>query len=256
VPHLEILGILVERSTIKGTQMKRLPVLLVALATSGLTQQIQPVNGTISEALKGEDGTAIAGGTISLHLVQRASPKIVRQTTDWVGVTGTGGAFQFVGLPEGSYTLCPRVPNSTWLNPCEWNFPTPTATISRSNPNANASITLKGGAAVPIRINDGAQSLSQNEGKTPGAGLLLGISSPGFIFRLVPLVAQDSSGRDYQIVVPFNTPLTLVMHSSFYHLNDASGAALSQAVSTKIPLLIATGQKVPPLRFTVSGTGH
>src|SRR5882724_11134675 len=192
--------------------MKRLLVLFVALATTGLTQQIQPVNGTISGALKGEDGTAIIGGTISLHLVQRVSPKIARQTTDWATVTGASGAFQFTGLPEGSYTLCPRVPNSTWLNPCEWNFPTPTATISRSNPSASAIITLKAGAAVPIRIVDAGQLLAQNEGKTPAAGFLLGVSSPGFFFRRVPLASQDSSGRNYRIVVPFNTQLTLVLH--------------------------------------------
>jgi hypothetical protein len=118
------------------------------------------------------------------------------------------------------------------------------------------TITLKGGAAVAIRINDAGQSLSQHEGKTPGAGLLLGVSSLGFIFRKVPLVAQDSSGRNYQIVVPFNTQLTLVLHSSFYHVNDASGFALSQAASTKIPLLIATGQQVPPILFTILAGGR
>jgi hypothetical protein len=148
------------------------------------------------------------------------------------------------------------VPNSTWLNPCEWNFPTPTATISRSNPNANATIILKGGAPVPIRIIDTGQLLAQNEGKTPGAGLLLGVSSPGLFFHRVLLASQDSSGRNYQIVVPFNTQLTLVLHSSFYRVNDANGLGLSQAVSTKIPLLVATGQQVTPITFTVLGTGR
>jgi hypothetical protein len=67
---------------------------------------------------------------------------------------------------------------------------------------------------------------------------------------------RESSGRNYQIVVPFNTQLTLVLHSSFYHVNDANGVALSQAMSTKIPLLIATGQQVPPIKFTISGAAH
>jgi hypothetical protein len=79
----------------------------------------------------------------------------------------------FDALPEGRYTLCARVQNSTWLNPCEWNFPTPTATVSRTNPVANVTITLKRGAVVPIRIDDVGQLLAKNEGKTPGAGLLL-----------------------------------------------------------------------------------
>jgi len=235
--------------------MKQLLVLSMAVAATGWTQT-PPVRGTISGVLNGEDGSAIAGGTIKLHLVQRDSPKFARQTTDWAAVSGTGGAFQFVGLTEGSYTLCPRVPNSTWLNPCEWNFPTPTATISRSIPNPNVTITLKVGATVPIRIDDAGQSLEKNEGKTPGAGLLLGVSSPGFFFHTVPLSSKDSNGRNYQIIVPFNIQLTLVLHSAFYHVNDANGGALSRSSSTKIPLLIATGQKVPPIKFAISGVGH
>jgi len=219
-----------------------------------LAQQTSPVSGSISGVLKGEDGTAIRGGTILLHLARPIRPKLVQQT-DWSGVTAASGVFQFAGLPEGTYTLCVRVQGSTWLNPCEWNFPTPTAVISHSNPNTSVTIVLRRGAVVPVRIDDAGQLLAQHEGKTRGAGLLLTVSSPAFFFRLVPLVAHDSSGRNYEIVVPYNTPLTLVVHPSFYHVNDASGAALSQRTSTKIPLLVPAGQKISPIRFTVAGTG-
>ena len=109
---------------------------------------------------------------------------------------------------------------------------------------------------MPIRIDDAGRFLAQNEGKTPGAGLLLTLSSPGMFFRVVPLVSQDSAGRNHQIVVPFNTALTLVVHPSFYTVSDERGAALSRVVSTKIPLLVASGQKVSPINLTISGVGH
>ena len=107
---------------------------------------------------------------------------------------------------------------------------------------------------MPIRIDDPGQLLAQHEGKTPGAGLFLNISGPGLFFRLVPLVSKDAAGWDYRIVVPFSTPLTVVVHPSFYRLNDALGAALTQNVSTKIPLLVAAGQQVAPIKFSISGT--
>ena len=118
----------------------------------------------------------------------KSLPKLRQQTTDWTSVTNAAGAFQFAALPDGDYTLCPRVPNSAWLNPCDWNFPTPTATITRSAPTASVNIILKRGAAVSVRINDPGQLLPQNEGKTPGAGFLLEVSDsrPGSFFRLVP----------------------------------------------------------------------
>lgn len=109
---------------------------------------------------------------------------------------------------------------------------------------------------MPIRIDDAGRFLAQHEGKTPGAALLLTVSSPGMFFRLVPLVSQDQKGRDHQIVVPFNTALTLVVHPSFYNVNAASGLALSKAVSTKIPLLLAPGQQVTPINLTISGVSN
>ena len=100
--------------------------------------------------------------------------------------------------------------------------------------------------------------MAQNEGKTPGAGLLLEVaaSSAGSFFRLVPLVSEDSGGRNHQIVIPFNTPLTLFVYATFYHLSDATGAPLSQGATTKIPLLVAPGQQVAPITFTITGVGN
>jgi hypothetical protein len=108
---------------------------------------------------------------------------------------------------------------------------------------------------VPIRVNDPGQLLAQNEGKTPGAGLLIEVSDsrPGSFFRFVPLVSQDSGGRNHQIVIPFNTPLTLFVHPTFYHVSGATGAPLSRGATSKIPLLVAPGQQVAPIVFTITG---
>ena len=234
--------------------MRRLLVIYAAAATA-VVAQLQPVTGTINGVLAGEDGTALQGGSIVLHLMTKSLSRTGHQRTDWTTVTGAAGAFQFQGLPEGDYTLCPRVPNSTWLNPCDWNFPTPAATITRPAPMASVNIILKRGAAVSVRINDPGQLLPQSEGKTPGAGFLLGVSDsrPGSFFRLVPLVSQDATGRNHQTVIPLNTPLTLFVHPTFYHVNDAIGAPLSQGVTTKIPLLAVSGQQAAPVVFTVTG---
>jgi hypothetical protein len=177
-------------------------------------------------------------------------------TNHWIATTVAGGTFQAAGLPEGTYTVCPRAPNTTWLSPCEWNFPTPIGTISRSNPNATVPISLKRGVAVPVRIADPGQLMAANEGKTPGAGLFLCVRGPGLFFRRVPLLSTDSGGRNYQIVVPFNTALTLMIHPSFYQVVDANNIALSQSASTQIPLLFSAGQQAPPITFTISGAGN
>jgi hypothetical protein len=234
--------------------MKQILAIYAMSAAIALAQP-RPVSGTITGMLAGEDETTLPGATVALRLVTKSLPKLGLQTTSWTAVTLTGGTFHFLGLPEGGYTLCPSVPNSTWLNPCDWGFPTPAATITRSAPTSSVDVTLKRGAAVPIRINDSGQHLGQNEGKTPGAGLLLEVSDshPGSFFRLVPLVSQESNGRNYQIVIPFDTALTLFVHPTFYRVSDARGAPLREGATTMIRLLVARGQQVPPIVFTITG---
>lgn len=109
--------------------------------------------------------------------------------------------------------------------------------------------------AAPIRIDDSGQLLAQHEGKTHGAGLLLEVLDAGSHLRLVPLISQDSSGRNHQLVIPFNIPVTLVLHTMFYHISDAKGLPLSQGATIKIPLLVASGQQISPIKFQVTGAG-
>ena len=71
----------------------------------------------------------------------------------------------------------------------------------------------------------------------------------------MPLVSQDASGRNYQIVVPFNTQLTLVIHPSLYQVSDSAGRALGSGVSTTIPLLIPSGQQPALIKFGITGLG-
>ena len=71
----------------------------------------------------------------------------------------------------------------------------------------------------PGKLRKKCQSLarknSQNEGKTPGAHLLLGMDNDAFAFRPATVVSQDANGRNHQIVIPFNSPVKLVVYSSF-----------------------------------------
>ena len=69
-------------------------------------------------------------------------------------------------------------------------------------------------------------------------------------------MSQDSAGRNYQIVIPFNTALTLVVHPSFYRVTNTSATPLANGTSTKVPIFAAAGQQAPPIRFTITGAGH
>ncbi|MEK7408932.1 MAG: hypothetical protein AAB225_28040 [Acidobacteriota bacterium] len=176
------------------------------------------------------------------------------QKTDWDATTGAAGTFRFDSLPAGRYVFCARVPNSAWLSPCEWGLPSPAVSLSNASPTANATIVMKRGVPLRIRVDDAGQLLSRHEGKTPGARLLVGIGSAGYVFRLAPVVSEDSAGRNHQVVIPFDTPLKLVVRSSFFRVNDANALPLARTAATVIPFTVPSGQQVAPIRFTVTGT--
>jgi hypothetical protein len=108
---------------------------------------------------------------------------------------------------------------------------------------------------VPIRVNDPAQLLPQNEGKTAGAHLLIGIANDGGVFRPAPVISQDATGRNYQIVIPFNHPVNLSVYSSFFQLAGANGISLPRT-GTSIPVTVSSGQQPAAITLLVTGGGN
>ena len=210
--------------------------------------------GLITGNLRGEDGTAIVGGHVSLALM---SPHPIRlRQTEWTTVTGPGGAFQFARLLEGRYRLCAQVPRSTWLNPCEWGLERIVVAVSAAQPVANPVVVMKKGVAVAIRMDDPGQLLFQYEGKTPGAHVLIGVGNDALAFIPAQVTSSDANGRNHQIVIPFNYQAKLTVQSSFYQLADAAGLALARARAVAIPVTVAPGQQPAPITLKVTGRGQ
>lgn len=89
-----------------------------------------------------------------------------------------------------------------------------------------------------------------------GAGLFLEILDSQSILRPIPVTSQDALGRNLQIVIPFDASLTLVPYASFYHVNNASGTPLGLGSTTKIPLLVPSGQQLATIMFSIAGGGQ
>lgn len=218
-------------------------------------QQANIISGSaISGTLKGEDGTSVVAGSVFLTRTVPAAGR-VRQT-EWSMKSGTKGEFRFDGLPSGQYTLCAQVPASLWLNPCEWGLKPPVVSISSQRGSVDVTMVLKKGAVVPIRIDDPGRWLSQNEWKTKGAHLLVGVSNDNHVFLPASVTANDFTGRNYQLVIPFDAQARLVVSSAFFQLNDESGRQLARTAATSIPITVPTGQKPTTIRLTVTGGGR
>jgi hypothetical protein len=234
--------------SLEGKVMRRIALLLIS--ASGCVAQPAGV-GIISGRLIGEDGTIITGARVSLLLTPPHPTSRVRRL-EWSMVSGGGGSFRFDGLADGRHRLCAQMLDSTWLNPCEWGLQSPVVSLPGAERIVSVTMVLKRGVAVPIRVDDPGRLLLQNEGKIPGAHLLLGVENDAFAFRPARVVSEDANGRNHQIVIPFNTPVKLVVHSSFFRLSDAAGVPLPRT-AVSIPVIVPPGQQPTAVTLKVTG---
>ncbi len=167
--------------------------------------------------------------------------------------SGLGGAFQFNSLSNGQYSLCVQALGTVWLDPCEWRTPVTTVQLSSSQRSASVTVKLKKGVAIPIRIDDPAQLLTAHEGKTAGAHLLIGIINPSFAFRPAIVVSNDISGRNHQVVIPFDKTVNLLVSSSFFQIHDDKSGISNPG--TTVPLFVPSGQQSTIVNFRVSAGG-
>ena len=231
----------------------KLALLTVCVAVCQAQQPLLVSGGAIAGMLRGDDGSILAGGNLTLTRTGPPLPRV--RSNSWRTASGAAGEFRFEGLPDGQFSLCAQVPSGVWLNPCEWGPRPPVVSISRGQRPADIVMELKRGVFVPIRIDDPSGTLLRNEGKTAAAHLLLGLNRENFVFYPAFLVSQDSTGKNYGIHVPFGARLNLVVSSSFFQLSDSVGIPLSKSGSTSIPLIVPTGQTPNAIKLIVTGGG-
>lgn len=227
-------------------------VFWVALAAQA--QQAGPAGrGRISVTVKGDDGSILSGAGVFLR--RTPAPGVpLRQRTEWSATASAAGAVTFDLLPNGQYTMCAQAASGNWLNPCEWGAaPRPAVVVSAAQRTVSTTLVLKRGAAASIRVDDPGGLLAQHEGKTPGAHLLMGVRSDAGFFRPASVVAQDSGGRRYEVTIPFDAKMNLVVASSFFRLTDGSGGLFAASGAATIPVAVPSGQAPPTLRLAVSG---
>jgi hypothetical protein len=109
-------------------------------------------------------------------------------------------------------------------------------------------------SALPVRVEDPGNILAQQEGKAPGAHLLLGVGNDALSFRPAPVLSRDASGRTHQIVVPFNSAVKLVVRSTFLRLSDGAGVPLPRG-TVHVPVFVPPGQTPAPIVLRVIGGG-
>lgn len=232
--------------------MKHLiPAFLSAAVSLGVA-----IAATITGTAKGADGSNITGA-VAIASYVASGPSVAQKTRKPVtAAVLADGTFQLASLDVGEYGICVAPPLFTgWIGSCEWGGNGTTVSLTQNQPSAAVSVVLAKGAPVNLRVNDPSGHLAANEGKTPGAHLLVGVAMPNMGFRLAAVVSQDAAGRTYQVVVPFDRSVVITAGSAFFQLADSTGKALPR-LGNVFPVLVPSGQQPPTLTLNLTGTAQ
>ena len=159
--------------------------------------------------------------------------------------------FTILGVPPGNYVLCAQDVGGTFLDPCAWSGTLVQVTVGAAQVQSGIPVLLKKGASVTVRINDPSAVVAAYEKQRTGNHFTLAIGGARGIV-LSPPAVPDSLGRSYKLLVPFNTPMKIYVHSQIFSLTDPIGTAMgpyARAIPVNIPVAS------PPQTIAVQVTG-
>lgn len=170
--------------------------------------------------------------------------------------TGADGTFQFTKLPSGSYFLCAQTPlmsgpkDDPFIDSCAWpDLSSPRLALAAGQARIDVIVPVKRGYLLKIRVNDAGKLLTAPIGNNPASHLSLLLSGPAALQRNIPIADQDSAGRTHSIVIPYDTPHKLFIHSASLALKDANGRDFDGV--TPIDVKVSRGGPPPVLVVNV-----
>lgn len=169
-------------------------------------------------------------------------------------VTTTDGSFRLSGLGAGTARICVQVPGTALLDPCHWSNAAATlVTLAVGQSLAMQPIQLQTGYPLTVRVYDDTGALAANEGKKPGAHLLVGLWLSTGLFVPATVITVDSKGRYYGCAIPFGTTLQLSVFSQLFSLSVDTVGAVATKSGFSMPLTIPSGTVFPVPTFHVTG---
>jgi hypothetical protein len=229
-------------------------VLLFAGA-SLLHAQTAGVTGFVKDA----KGNGVGG--VYVLAARLSSPPVSARA-----VTKANGSFQLTGVKPGAYRVCIQAAAQAWLDPCEWSRTPPEFVLNASAAAVDiGTVTVSPGASIAIHIDDPTQALQAVApaiAATASAAaapvslphVMLGVMTPGGVFRPAEITAKTATTRDHSVTIPADMPVKLIVTPHLVALSDASGKTVA-TTGTSLTLSHASTATAPEpaINFKITG---
>jgi hypothetical protein len=229
------------------------------VSTCGFAQATGRIQGVVND----EQGRALSEATVSVLYqppplaVGQRTPPPPGPTFNAVVQTAANGTYSIASVPAGDYRLCVQVddrPGRDFVGTCTWDLAGVAVKLTSGATTAVPTITMRFGHRVKIKIDDPSSLLDKNEGKGPGGSLLVGVFAPHGFYIPARLVAKTPKDRDYEIVIPFDTPVRASVASPGFQVSNLdTNATVDTLRGTGEPLTVGRGAAQRTLRYRING---
>ena len=205
-------------------------LLTAVFIASATGQNLAPAasikTGSISGVVRDENDTAI-----------QAEVTVATQGFSQEALTLADGTFKFPAVKPGIYIVCAvaRTTVESLVDSCLWqDSSTQRVPIVGGESREGVLVRLEHGHAVNVRVNDPRRLLGSVNGKIGARELSVHIVGRSGLVQPMPVVTRDSNGQVHSIIVPFDIPHTVVIHSSTLVLTSGKAKELETFSSEKI----------------------
>jgi len=172
-------------------------------------------------------------------------------------MTAADGSFTFQHITAGKYQICAQIPETEaprsalpFLDTCSWGSANSAVTVAAGQQLTGVKFTAPNGTWLQIRVNDPGQLLPQAVAvkgpPTLEPALQLLVRGPDKLPHHAQFVSKDVGGRNYRMMVPLNTALSLKIMSSVAKAFDSAGNLVQAEIGLQ-PAAVS----VAPMTFTV-----
>jgi hypothetical protein len=196
----------------------------------------------------------VAGAVVSL---QPAEPGILI-TRNLMARTDERGGFAIAEVPDGKYRVCVPFAAVAVLDPCLWGgFPVGVEVKAGVADSGRLRVVVAEGAELSVQVADPGGALAgANEAALKRPALELFLYRPGMPLLPMRLASAAGAAREYRLVVPVETALTLTVSSRDLVLAEAAAGQKEFSADTaglKAELKLPRETKRKELRVQVNG---
>jgi hypothetical protein len=165
-------------------------------------------------------------------------------------VSDEKGNFTATDLAAGNYVVCAQTTTPGLLDPCHWAASAPSFTLTDDGQTVSGlKIVMAKGAVLRVHLDDPDALLNKSVAGPVDFDCAVHVVTSKGLHHIAAIQANNATGRDHAITVPYGTPVTVKIMAAHLIIADKSGRSIP---SPGASIIAAPGAETT-MSYTITG---